>query len=138
MLGGRHPLSKVPQARSNRSRFITLSQARTNSCNETLLRVVGGVDLREGPELRVGPEDKIHTGAGPLHFVRGTISSLEYVFALIGCLPHGSHVEEVHEEIGGEGLGSVGEYAMAGLPDVRTQGPQATDEHRHLRCREGQ
>ena len=69
------------QARSKRSRFITLFQAATKSCHEPLLGVLGSVDLRDRPELRVRPEDKIHTGAGPLEIAGRAITPLEHVIA---------------------------------------------------------
>ena len=51
------------QARSKRSRFITLVHAATKSIHKLLLRVRARIDFREGAQLRVRTEDQVDTGA---------------------------------------------------------------------------
>ena len=53
-------------------------------------------------------------------------------------LPLGIHVEQVHEEIIGQRLGTVGEDANIGLTDGCIEYPHAADENRHLRCSQRQ
>src|SRR5215831_17649026 len=47
--------------------------------HELPLRVVGRVDLREGPEDGVGAEDQVEPAAGPLQLARPAITALEGV-----------------------------------------------------------
>src|SRR5262245_61893196 len=67
--------------------------------HKTLLRVVGSVDFRDRPELRVRTEDQVNPGTGPLDFAGGTIAPLEHTIGGRGCLPLGVHVEEVDEVV---------------------------------------
>ena len=92
-----------------------------------------GVDFRHGPELGVRTEDEVDTGAGPLEFARGAITTLEHVFVFRGCLPRRSHVEQIHEEVIGERLWPLGEDAVPGLSEVGIQDAHTANENRHLR-----
>ena len=74
------------QARSNRSRFMTLSHAATKSRTNFCLRVVARVDLCDRPELGVGAEDQVETAAGPLQLARPAVTALEGVLGLgVAC-----------------------------------------------------
>ena len=83
---------------------------------ELLLRVLTSVDFRQGPELGIRTENEVDTGAGPLEFASCAITTLEHVFVFRGCLPRRAHVEQIHEEIIGERLGSL---RLKRLHDVR-------------------
>ena len=95
---------------------------------EFLLGVLTSVDFRQGPELGVRTEDEVDTGAGPLEFARGAITTLEHVFVFRGCLPRRAHVEQIHEEVIGERLWPLGEDAMLGLSEVGIQDAHAANE----------
>ena len=133
---GRPPPGEAPggraQGRSKRSRFMTLSHAATKSCTNFSLRVVAGVDLGDGSELGVRPEDEVDSGAGPSELAGGAVAALVDVLGERGT-PLGAHVEQVHEEVVGQRPRPVGEDAVPGLPGVGAEDPQAADEHRHLR-----
>ena len=88
--------------RSKRSRFITLAHAATKVTHERLLRVVAGIDFRDGSELRVRTEDEVDGGAGPLDLARPAVAPLVEVLALGGLPPLRAHVEQVHEEVVGQ------------------------------------
>ena len=103
------------QARSNRSRFITLFHAATKSRTNFSFAVVAGVDLRDGAELRVRTEDEVDGGGGPLDLARGAVAALVHVLGRVGRLPLGAHVEQVDEEVVGQRLGPVGEDAVSAI-----------------------
>src|SRR5690349_21450783 len=44
--------------------------------HELLTRVLAGVHLAEGPQLRVGPEDEVHRGGGPPQVPGGVVADL--------------------------------------------------------------
>ena len=69
-----------------------------------------------------------------LEFARCTITTLEHVFVFRGCLPGRAHVEQIHEEVIGERLRSLGEDAVLGLSEVGIQDAHTANENRHLRC----
>ncbi len=100
------------RARSKRSRFITLFQAATKSWTNFFSRVGTSVDFGQGAELGVRTEDEIDTRAGPLEFARFAIAAFEHVRVLRDRLPLRAHVEQVHEEVVGQRLGSLGEDAV--------------------------
>ena len=83
-----------------------------------LLGVFTTIDFRDGPELGVRAEDEVDTGAGPLEFARCSITTLEHVIVIRGCLPCSIHVEQVHEEVIGKRFGPLREDAMRGLPEI--------------------
>src|SRR5512136_2334273 len=102
--------------------------------HELLLGVLTAIDLRDGPELGVRTEDEVDTGAGPLEFARGAITTFEHVCVFRGCLPRRAHVEQIHEEVIGERLRALGEDAVPGPSEVGLQDAQAAHEHRHFGC----
>ncbi len=99
---------------------------------ELPLSVVAGVDLGDGSELGVRPEDEVDSGARPSELAGGAVPALVDVLGERGT-PFGAHVQQVHEEVVGQRPRPVGEDAVPGLPGVGAEGPQAADEHRHLR-----
>ncbi len=54
------------------------------------------------------------------------------MFALGGFPPLRAHVEQVHEEVVGQRLGPLGEYADFRLPGVGVQNAHTADQHGHL------
>src|SRR6266508_6130802 len=52
--------------------------------HELLLRVVCCVDLGEGSELRVGAEDEVDGGGGPLEHARSAVATLGHVLGRVG------------------------------------------------------
>src|SRR3972149_6361374 len=92
------------------------------SCHEVmhefLLRAVTGIDFCERTELGIRSKDKIDTSAGPLDFTCCAIAAFEHVLVFRSCLPCCVHVEQVHEEVIGEGLRPVGEDAVSRLAVV--------------------
>src|SRR6266571_2842186 len=67
--------------------------------HELLLRVLLCVNLGEGSELGVRPEDEVDGGAGPLHRAGGAIATLVHVRSRGGWLPLRADVEQVYEEV---------------------------------------
>ena len=76
----------------------------------------------------------------PVHFTSPVARSRpsKQFLGVGGRLPLGVDVEQVHEEVVGEGLGPVGEHAVLGAAGVGAQDPQAADQHRHLGCAQRQ
>src|SRR5437870_4308592 len=70
--------------------------------HKLLLRVVAGIDLNDRSELRIRTEDEVHGGAGPLDLTRSAVTPLVDAFVFGGLLPLRVHVEQVHEEVGGQ------------------------------------
>src|SRR3984893_12275323 len=100
--------------------------------HKRLFRVVTCIDFCDCSELGVRTEEEIDARAGPLEFARRPIAPLKHAFGCRGALPRRIHVEQVDEEIIRQRLGPVREDAVFGLPEVRIQGAQATDEYCHL------
>ena len=75
------------QVTSNRSRFMTLSHARHEVAHEFLLAVLARVNLGDGPQLRVRPEDQVDGGGGPRHVTRRPIATLVHVLGRHRGLP---------------------------------------------------
>ena len=96
------------------------------------MRVVTCIDFRDSSKLGIRTKDEIDSGSHPLELVRSLIAPLEHVLALGGLLPLRVHAKQGHEEIIGQGLGSLGEDSKFGLPDICIQDAQAADKHRHL------
>jgi hypothetical protein len=69
------------QARSYRSRFMTLSHAATKSCTN-FSRPSSLVDLREGAQLRVRAEDEVDAAGGSPDLARREVAALEGLRAL--------------------------------------------------------
>src|SRR5213083_3172365 len=86
--------------------------------HELLRAVVARVDLRDGSQLGVRTEDEIDGRSGPLDLTRAAIPTLELVLGRGGGLPLRAHIDQVHEEVVGQGLGPVGEDAVLRLPEV--------------------
>ena len=102
------------------------------------LGVRGAIDFREGAELGVGSEDEIGAGTGPFQFPRFPVVALEGVLGLVERGPGGAHVEEVDEEVVGQGFGTRGEDAGLAGDGVGFEDPQATDENGEFRSGQGQ
>ncbi len=79
---------------------------------ELLLGVLTTVDFRDVPELGVRTEDEVDAGAGPPEFAGCAITTLEHVVGFRGRLPRRAHIEQIHEEVIGKGLGPLGEDAV--------------------------
>ena len=124
------------QRRSNRSSSMTLTQAATKSRTNFSCASSLRVDLRDRPELGVRAEDQVDRGGGPLELAGGDVADLEDVLGRLRRLPLRAGGEQVHEEVVGQRLATVGEDAVLGPADVRAQGPHAADQHRHLRSGE--
>ena len=103
-------------SRSKRSRFMTLVQAATKSWTNFSCRRRAGVDFGQGPELRVGAEDEVDAGGGPLQLAGGAVAAFEDVRVGRRRLPLRAHVEQVDEEVVGQRLRPVGEDAVLRLP----------------------
>ena len=58
--------ARPDQARSNRSRFITLAHAAHEVSDELLLRVVAGVHFGDRPQLRVRADNQVDSASGHL------------------------------------------------------------------------
>ncbi len=104
--------------------------------DKLLLRVVTGIDFRDGSKLRVRAEHEIDGSALPFDLTRLAVTSFEEVLADGGLLPHGAHVQQVHEEVVGQRLGSLREDAKFQVVSVGIQDSHAADQHGHLRSRE--
>jgi hypothetical protein len=117
---------------------MTLVQAATKSWTNFSLGVGARVDFREGAELRVGTEDEVDRGRGPLDLAGLAVAAFEEVLADLRLLPDHGLVEEVDEEVIGERAGLLGHHAEAGEADGGVEGAHAADEDRHLRRRERQ
>src|SRR6266851_7613246 len=140
----RSPLAGVcapqdPKAYSLRSRKVEaievhhLGPGRDEVLDELRLRIRASVDLRQGPELGVRPEDEIDTRAGPLERARCAIAPFEHVLGVRYRLPLRAHVEQVHEEVVGQHFRPLGKDDVFRLSEVGVQGAHAADENRHLR-----
>ena len=99
--------------------------------DEPPLRVGASVDFREGAELGIRTEDEVHTGAGPLDLVGLAVAALVHSVGA-GRLPLGGHVEQIDEEVVAQRLGLFGEDAVLGLPGIRAQDAQTTDESSYI------
>src|SRR6059036_3606750 len=90
---------KNPKAYSLRSRKVEaievhhLGPRRDEVLDELRLRIRASVDLRQGPELGVRPEDEIDAGARPLERARFPIAPFERVLGVRRRLPLRAHVE---------------------------------------------
>ena len=73
--------------------------------NEGLFGIGGGVDFGDGTELGVGAEDEVGAGCGVFDFAGGAIDAFEDAFRGRRCLPFSGHVEQIDEEVIGEGAG---------------------------------
>src|SRR5882724_8790639 len=69
--------------------------------HELLLRVVAGVDLREGPQLGVRAEYEVDPAAGPRDVASGVVT-LEGIGRLRRRLPRRAQIEQVDEEVVGQ------------------------------------
>src|SRR5512137_3014753 len=98
-----------------------LGPGRHEVLDKLLLCVRASVDLGQSPKLGVRTKDEIDTCAGPLDFASLAITTLEYVIVFCGCLPRRAHVEQIHEEVIGERLWSLGEDAVLGSSEVGLQ-----------------
>src|SRR3954468_18022252 len=86
--------------------------------DELFLRVGARVDLRNRTELGVRAEDEVDGRPGPLDRASRTVAPLVHVLRAVRPPPLGAHVEQVHEEVVGQRLGPVGEYAVPRLANV--------------------
>src|SRR5262249_58588305 len=82
-----------------------------------LLRIRAPVDFGQRAQLRVRTEDQVDTGAGPLDLLGLAVAPVVHAVRT-GGLPFRTHVQEVDEEIVRQGLRSLGEDAMLGLPGI--------------------
>src|SRR5262245_944839 len=103
-LGGRFEPNRPPNPRPGSGQVEAvevhdLVPRRHEVTHELLLPVVRGVDLRDRPELRVGPEDDVGRRGGPLLLAGGAVHPVVHVLLRGGGPPLGPHVEEVHEEV---------------------------------------
>src|SRR4051812_3227274 len=96
--------------------------------DELLLRVIRRVDLRQGAQLRVRTEDEVDRGGRPPDVARGAVAPFVLVLRRHGRGPLRAHVEEVHEEVVGQGPGPVGEDTAWRAAVVHVEGTEATDE----------
>ena len=100
--------------------------------HELLLRVVAGVDLREGAELGVRAEDEVDGGGGPLDLARRAVATLVDVLAESDAF----HSVPMSSRFTKKSLVNVPGRSVktpcGRLPDVGVQGAHAADEHRHL------
>ena len=85
---------------------------------ELLPGVLTSVNFRQSPELGVGTEDQVNTGAGPLELTRLAIAPFKHVRVFRHRLPLGAHIEQVHEEVIGQRLRTLGEDAMLRASEV--------------------
>ena len=139
---GRPPPGEAPggraQGRSKRSRFMTLSHAATKSCTNFSLRVVAGVDLGDGSELGVRPEDEVDRGAGPLELAGRAVAALVDVLGREDAC----HSVPMSSRFTKKSLVSVPGRSVKTpcliCPALASERPQAADEHRHLRGGQGQ
>ncbi len=76
--------------------------------------------------------------AGPAVLSGLAIATLEHVLGFRGRLPGCPDVEQVHEEVVGQRLRSVGEDTVLGLPGVGVQDAHAADKSSHLGSRQRQ
>ena len=139
---GRPPPGEAPggraQGRSKRSRFMTLSHAATKSCTNFSLRVVAGVDLRDGSELGVRPEDEVDSGAGPLDLAGRAVAALVDVLASrTRSTRCPCRAGSRRSRWSASRAGSV-KTPCSACAVVRAEDAQAADEHRHLRSGQGQ
>ena len=81
--------------------------------HELRLTIGAGVDLGQGAELRVGAEDEVDGGRIPLHLAGLAVAAFEEVLADLGLLPDHGLVEEVDEEVVGQGTRLLGQHAEA-------------------------
>jgi len=68
-------VSRGDQARSKRSRSITLVHAATKSCTNFSFEVRAGIDFHQRAQLRMRTKDQVDAGAGPLDLVRLAVAS---------------------------------------------------------------
>ena len=124
------PLSR---ATSKRSRFMTLSQAATKSRTNFSAGVGAGVDLGDGPQLRVASRRRGRRrwpSTGPRRWRgRGPRRRAPPWPTAVHSVPMSSRLTKKSLV---SIAGPVGEHAVLGAADVGAQGPQAADEHRHL------
>ncbi len=113
-------------------------QAATKSFTNASLRVVTGIEFGDAPELGIGTEDQVDTGAGPLELAGGAVAQLIHAFGGRGGLPLRLHVDQVDEEVIRQRPRPLGEDAVLGLPEVRIQSAHAADENRHFGSRQRQ
>ena len=90
------------QATSNRSLSMTLAHAFTKSRTNFSCGVVAGVDLGEGAQLRVGPEDQVDRSGRPPHVTGREVADLVDVLGRLRDLPLGAAGEQVDEEVVGQ------------------------------------
>ena len=110
-----------------------LAPRRYKVMHKLLFCVAACIDFRKSSELRVRAEDQIDNGARPLELARRPVAPFQHDFGCGGLLPVRAHVEEIHEEVIGQRLGSFGENTVLGLADVRIQRAQPADQNGHLR-----
>ena len=123
------------QATSNRSRFMTLSQAATKSCtNFCCASDCCRRPRRNRPQLRVGTEDQVDPGARPLDLARLVRSRPSKSSSSSDGL---SHSVPMSSRLTKKSLvrvpGRSVKTPWSAAAGVGVQGTQAADEHRHLR-----
>lgn len=99
--------------------------------DQLLITASLGVHLRQSAELGVRAKDEVDAGTGPLLGSGLAVGALEEV-AVTDGLPDGAHVEEVDEEVVGEGAGAVGEDTVGRAIPVSVDGSETTDEGSQL------
>ncbi|KAJ0159871.1 hypothetical protein CTA2_8973 [Colletotrichum tanaceti] len=106
--------------------------------DELFVGVGAGVDLGDGAQLRVGAEDEVGAGGGPLLGLGLAVEALPELAVVRGLGPGGGDVEQVLEVVGRQLALVGGEDARVGAVEDGAEGAHAADEHRHLGGRERQ
>lgn len=94
--------------------------------DELLLRIIRGMDLGQGAQLRLGSEDQVRRRPGPLHLAGPAVATLEDVVAVRTSLPLDTHVEQVAEEVDRQRTRRRSEDAVLAVAVVCTVAPSAT------------
>ena len=103
------------QARSKRSRFITLFQAATKSVTNLALCHRSAIDLGQRAKLRVRSEHEVDARCGPLQGTGLAVADSKTSSAADVAFHAVAHVEQIDEEVVGQRAGRLGEDAMLGV-----------------------
>ena len=102
------------------------------------MRIVAGINLGYGAQLRIRAKNQINARAGPFDGTGCAVASLKHICGLRDRCPYGLDIEHIHQNVIGERLWPLCEHAMLRLADIGIERAQARHKHCHFRCGEGQ
>ncbi len=102
------------------------------------MAVSAGIYFGDGAEFGVGTKDEVHARARPLDFAGLAVASFEGGAVLVGGGPGSAEVQEVDEEVVGEGFGLCREDTVLRTTSIGVEHTEAANQNGHFGGRQGE